>query len=60
MEKLFFSIALVSSILSIFDFVLYAVRSAPKKAFLSRLFWKFGFICTIAVLYYFMNGMKFI
>jgi hypothetical protein len=51
LSKIIFSIAIAFSLVSLIDFTLYSIRSAPKSATTSHLFWVFGFLCSIYVTY---------
>lgn len=63
MEKIqliIISVLIVVSVLADFDFITYILRPSPKESFFSVRFWFFGFISTMAVLYWILNGFKFL
>jgi len=43
-----------------FDFVVFVLKSAPKQAYFSRRLWKLALLAAIALVYWYMNGMKFL
>lgn len=59
MNSIILTIAILFAIPTDFDFLIYALRSAPKSSMLSRWFWFLGFIGNGVILYWYLNGMKF-
>lgn len=59
-ELIIFAIVSVISIMTIFDFIVYVLKSAPKRAYFNKLHWVIGLITTMALVYWYMNGMRFI
>lgn len=59
-ELITFSILAVISVITAFDFITYVLKSPPKSSYLTKRFWTFGTICTMALVYWFMNGMRFV
>jgi hypothetical protein len=59
-EMIIFSILAVLSVLVMFDFITYTFKSVPKRAILSKLIWKVGLLSIVILVYWYMNGMRFI
>lgn len=57
--KLILTIAILFAVPTNIDFLIYAVKSAPKTSMLSKWFWLLGFIGNGIILYWYLNGMKF-
>ncbi len=45
--------------IALLDWLIYAMKSAPKQSTLPNLMWKIGFICAIVLLYWYFNGQTF-
>lgn len=63
MEKIqlmIISVLIVISALADLDFITYILKPSPKQSFFSMRFWFFGFISTMAVLYWILNRFKFL
>jgi hypothetical protein len=60
LEIILFAVFLVFSFLASFDFIVYTLKSAPKISMFSRRFWLFGLISIIGLIYWYVNGMKFL
>lgn len=58
-ELIIFSVMTVISALTLFDFMTYVLKSAPKSSYFTRSMWRLGFLTTICIVYWYMNGMKF-
>jgi len=54
------AICIAMTTVSGFDFIIYAVKSAPKKAMFKTTFWKLSFLCLCALIYWYINGMRFV
>lgn len=52
-------IAILFAVPTDLDFLIYAVKSVPKRSMLSKWFWILGFIGNGIILYWYLNGMKF-
>ena len=59
-ELIVFSIIAVIATAVSFDFVIYILKSAPKSAYFYKRTWAIGFLCIIALVYWYLNGMKFL
>lgn len=59
-ELIIFSILAVISALVAFDFIVYIFKSAPKSSYLTKKMWKIGLVSAMALVYWYMNGMKFL
>ena len=59
-ELIIFSALVVIAVMVVFDFITYIIRSAPKKAIFSQITWFIGLLCTMALIYWYMNGRKFL
>lgn len=59
-ELITFSVLAVISVMVIVDYLVYTFKSAPKTSVLKMRVWRLGMICIMALVYWFMNGMKFI
>jgi len=60
LELIIFSILAVISALVAFDFIVYIFKSAPKLSYFSKRMWKIGLASSMALVYWYMNGMKFL
>jgi NO-binding membrane sensor protein with MHYT domain len=59
-ELIAFSILAVISAITAFDFITYVLKASPKSSYLTKRFWIFGTICIMGVVYWYMNGMRFL
>jgi hypothetical protein len=59
-ELIAFSILAVISAMTAFDFITYVLKHSPKSSSLTKRFWSFGTICIMALVYWYMNGMRFL
>ena len=59
-ELIAFSILAVISAMTAFDFITYVLKTAPKSSYLTKRVWSFGTICIMALVYWYMNGMRFL
>lgn len=59
-ELIAFSILAVISAMTAFDFVTYVLKPSPKSSYLTKRFLSFGTICIMALVYWYMNGMRFL
>jgi hypothetical protein len=59
-ELLAFAIAVFFSVLTVFDITIYHIKSAPKRAMFTYWFWRMGYVSIIALIYWYMNGNKFL
>lgn len=59
-EIIIFAILSVISAMTAFDWVVYVLRPAPKMAYFRKRTWLLGILTTMALVYWYMNGMKFI
>jgi hypothetical protein len=58
-EIIIFAILAVISAMTAFDWITFVVKSAPKQAYFTKRIWLLGILTTIALVYWYMNGMKF-
>lgn len=58
-ELIVFAIVSVIAVLTAFDFIVFTVKSAPKKAMFPVGFWWIGMISIMALVYWVMNGYHF-
>lgn len=59
-EIIILAILIVLSAITGFDFIVYVLKSAPKSSYFTKRMWIFGFLSTIALVYWYLNGMKFL
>jgi len=59
-ETIIFSIIFVTTFLVGFDFANFNLKIGARQAYFTKGVWRIGFICAIALVYWYMNGMKFI
>jgi hypothetical protein len=59
-ELIWFSICVVLAVITSFDFIVYTLKSAPKQSILYRWVWMLGLGAITALVYWFMNGYKFL
>lgn len=59
-ELIIFAIVAVISAATSFDFVIFILKSAPKSSYFSKNKWILGMLCTMIVVYWFLNGYKFL
>ena len=52
------AILIVYSFIVLFDWLVYIVKSAPKASTFLILYWKIAFVTTSLLVYYIINGMK--
>ena len=58
LHKLLLSLSITVSFLFIFDFIVYTLKSAPKSATLNKGNWRFGFLCTVNVIFWILTNFK--
>lgn len=58
-QTLILAFCTVYASMVVFDFIVYAVKAAPKTAIMTKLMWRIGFVCLVAIAYYIFNGEKF-
>jgi len=59
-ELIIIAVLVVISAVTIFDWTVYVIKNAPKAAQLPKYMWSIGLLSLIALVYWYMNGMKFI
>lgn len=59
-ELVAFSVLAVISALVWFDFISYVLKSSPKSSHLTKAFWRLGCLTTMVLVYWYMNGMRFL
>lgn len=59
-ELIIFSVLSVISALVAFDFIAYVLKSSPKSSYLTKRMWSLGLLTTMALVYWYMNGMRFL
>lgn len=59
-ELIVFSVLAVISVITAFDFMTFVLKSPPKQSYLTKRFWTFGAICIMSLVYWYMNGMRFL
>ena len=59
-ELIIFAILAVISTLVAFDFVVYILKSAPRSSYFAKRIWTLGMLTTMILLYWYMNGMRFL
>lgn len=59
-ELLIVAALLTLSVVLVFDFIVYVLRPAPKVSYFSKIYWRIAFFAIIALVYYVLNGMKFL
>lgn len=57
---IFAVLAVVISALVAFDFITYVLKSSPKSSYLTKRMWSLGLLTTMALVYWYMNGMRFL
>ncbi len=60
LELITFAICSVITAATGLDFIVYVLKNAPKISYFSKLTWRIGLITTIALVYWYMNNMRFI
>ncbi len=59
-ELIAFSITFVISAAVITDFLIYNIKTGARSTYFTNHVWRFGFLTTMALVYWYMNGMKFL
>ncbi len=59
-ELIIFAITFVISAAVIADFLIFNIKSGARTAYFSKVTWRIGFLTTIALVYWYMNGMRFL
>jgi len=54
------AICAVYAVITVFDFSVYTIKSAPKSSSLTKTTWKIGAVCIVALVYWYLNGQKFV
>ncbi len=60
LELITFAICSVVTTVTGFDFIVFVLKSAPKTSYFSKLTWRIGLLTTVALVYWYMNNMRFI
>ncbi len=58
-EKILFAILFVIALVVTFDFVVYVIKSAPKTSYFSKRTWYVGLFALMALVFWYINEMKF-
>lgn len=58
-QKIIFAFLLVILVVATFDWIVYALKRGAKRSTLTKNQWRFGFICGVALVYWYINGCKF-
>lgn len=58
-EMIIFAVLAVLSVATAFDWVAFVLKPAPKVAYFKKRTWILGLLATMALVYWYMNGMKF-
>jgi len=59
-ELIITSVCFVFACIMIFDIVVYTFKSAPARATFSKRQWSLGLVSAMVVIYFILNGFKFI
>lgn len=59
-QLLIFSIASVVSFLGLLDVFIFLFKTGVKQSLFSKSFHKISYVCLVVVVYYILNGYKFI
>jgi hypothetical protein len=59
-ELIIFAVLSVISALVAFDFITYVLKSSPKSSYLTKIMWLLGLLTTMALVYWYMNGKRFL
>ncbi len=59
-ELIAFAILFTVSAAVTIDFLVFTIKSGAKSSYFSKLTWRIGFLATMALVYWYMNGMKFL
>ena len=59
-ELIIFAVLFVISALVAFDFITYVLKSSPKLSYLTKRMWLLGLLTTMALVYWYMNGKRFL
>jgi len=59
LEKIILAILATYSGLTMFDWIIYMLKSAPKVSYFNSLTIRIGFIFLAVLVYWFINGCKF-
>lgn len=59
-EMIIFALTAVWSIAIVFDFTVYLLKTGAKQSYFSKISWRIGFLTLSALVYWYINGMKFL
>lgn len=59
-EMIIFAVLAVLSATTAFDWIAFVLKPAPKTAYFKKRTWLLGLLSTMALVYWYINGMKFI
>jgi hypothetical protein len=59
-EMIVFAFIAVYTTIIGFDFMVFIIKSAPKQSLFSLRFWRFGLLTASLLVYWYLNGMKFL
>jgi len=59
-ETIVFALISVFTTAVAFDFIVFVLKSGAKASYFSKLSWRIGLLTASALVYWYINGMKFL